>query len=81
MYGTDVLQIVLETDRQTLYFSVLHTEDLEAMISHMTASLKRIFPDSSPGWVVLQWDHTSLKANGFSNHRKHYMFIIYSMCF
>lgn len=45
----DVLQIVLETDRQTLYFSVLHTEDLEAMISHMTASLKRIFPDSSPG--------------------------------
>lgn len=49
----DVLQIVLETDRQTLYFSVLHTEDLEAMISHMTASLKRIFPDSSPGWVRL----------------------------
>uniref|UniRef100_A0A3P9D7J6 Capping protein regulator and myosin 1 linker 2 n=1 Tax=Maylandia zebra TaxID=106582 RepID=A0A3P9D7J6_9CICH len=48
----DVLQIVLETDRQTLYFSVLHTEDLEAMISHMTASLKRIFPDSSPGKLL-----------------------------
>uniref|UniRef100_A0A3Q4H458 Capping protein regulator and myosin 1 linker 2 n=1 Tax=Neolamprologus brichardi TaxID=32507 RepID=A0A3Q4H458_NEOBR len=44
--------IVLETDRQTLYFSVLHTEDLEAMISHMTASLKRIFPDSSPGKLL-----------------------------
>uniref|UniRef100_UPI0037E94C0F capping protein, Arp2/3 and myosin-I linker protein 2 n=1 Tax=Semicossyphus pulcher TaxID=241346 RepID=UPI0037E94C0F len=41
-------QVVLETDRQTLSFSVLHAEDLEAMVSHMTASLKRIFPDSSP---------------------------------
>lgn len=49
-----VLQIALETDRQTLSFSVLHTEDLEAMVSHMTASLKRIFPDSSPGWVSLK---------------------------
>ncbi|XP_005454302.3 capping protein, Arp2/3 and myosin-I linker protein 2 [Oreochromis niloticus] len=46
------MKIVLETDRQTLYFSVLHTEDLEAMISHMTASLKRIFPDSSPGKLL-----------------------------
>ncbi|XP_008292680.1 capping protein, Arp2/3 and myosin-I linker protein 2 [Stegastes partitus] len=41
-------QLMLETDRQTLSFSVRHTGDLEAMISHMTASLKRIFPDSSP---------------------------------
>ncbi|XP_044049141.1 capping protein, Arp2/3 and myosin-I linker protein 2 isoform X3 [Siniperca chuatsi] len=45
-------QIVLETDRQTLSFSVLHIEDLEAMVSHMTASLKRIFPDSSPGKLL-----------------------------
>ncbi|XP_071344816.1 capping protein, Arp2/3 and myosin-I linker protein 2 isoform X2 [Trachinotus anak] len=45
-------QIVLETDRQTLSFSVLHAEDLEAMVSHMTASLKRIFPDSSPGKLL-----------------------------
>ncbi|KAI3371792.1 hypothetical protein L3Q82_024346, partial [Scortum barcoo] len=44
-----VLQIVLETDRQTLSLSVLHIEDLEAMVGHMTTSLKRIFPDSSPG--------------------------------
>ncbi|MEQ2237555.1 hypothetical protein ILYODFUR_024241, partial [Ilyodon furcidens] len=42
-------QIELETDGQSLSFSVLHDEDLVAMISHMTASLKRIFPDSSPG--------------------------------
>ncbi|XP_078024393.1 capping protein, Arp2/3 and myosin-I linker protein 2 isoform X2 [Epinephelus lanceolatus] len=45
-------QIVLETDRHTLSFSVLHVEDLEAMISHMTASLKRVFPDSSPGKLL-----------------------------
>uniref|UniRef100_A0A672ZKB3 Capping protein regulator and myosin 1 linker 2 n=1 Tax=Sphaeramia orbicularis TaxID=375764 RepID=A0A672ZKB3_9TELE len=45
-------QVVLETDRQTLSFSVLHAEDLEAMVSHMTASLKRIFPDSSPGKLL-----------------------------
>ncbi|XP_017289392.2 capping protein, Arp2/3 and myosin-I linker protein 2 isoform X2 [Kryptolebias marmoratus] len=45
-------QIVLETDRHSLSFSVLHEEDLEAMISHMTASLKRIFPDSSPGKLL-----------------------------
>ncbi|XP_041652225.1 capping protein, Arp2/3 and myosin-I linker protein 2 isoform X3 [Cheilinus undulatus] len=41
-------EIVLETDRLTLSFSVLHSKDLEVMVSHMTASLKRIFPDSSP---------------------------------
>lgn len=45
------LQLELEMDGQTVSFSVLHTEDLAAIISHMTASLKRIFPDSSPGWV------------------------------
>uniref|UniRef100_A0A667ZE81 Capping protein regulator and myosin 1 linker 2 n=1 Tax=Myripristis murdjan TaxID=586833 RepID=A0A667ZE81_9TELE len=45
----DILfEIVFETDRQTFSFSVLQVEDLEAMVSHMTASLKRIFPDSSP---------------------------------
>ncbi|XP_023204840.1 capping protein, Arp2/3 and myosin-I linker protein 2-like isoform X1 [Xiphophorus maculatus] len=45
-------QIELETDRQSLSFSVLHDEDLVAMISHMTTSLKRIFPDSSPGKLL-----------------------------
>ncbi|XP_078804446.1 capping protein, Arp2/3 and myosin-I linker protein 2 isoform X3 [Oryzias latipes] len=42
-------ELELEMDGQTVSFSVLHTEDLAAIISHMTASLKRIFPDSSPG--------------------------------
>ncbi|KAI9523113.1 hypothetical protein NQZ68_031203 [Dissostichus eleginoides] len=46
------VRVVLETDRQTLSFSVLHVEDLEAMVCHMTASLKRIFPDSSPGKLL-----------------------------
>ncbi|XP_020496693.2 capping protein, Arp2/3 and myosin-I linker protein 2 [Labrus bergylta] len=41
-------EIVLEAERQTLSFSVLHGEDLESMVSHITASLKRTFPDSSP---------------------------------
>ncbi|XP_038157070.1 capping protein, Arp2/3 and myosin-I linker protein 2 [Cyprinodon tularosa] len=45
-------KIELEIDRQSLSFSVLHDEDLLAMISHMTASLKRIFPDASPGKLV-----------------------------
>ncbi|XP_035520661.1 LOW QUALITY PROTEIN: capping protein, Arp2/3 and myosin-I linker protein 2 [Morone saxatilis] len=45
-------EIVLETDRQTLSFSALHVEDLESMVGHMTASLKRIFPDSSPGKLL-----------------------------
>ncbi|XP_037623048.1 capping protein, Arp2/3 and myosin-I linker protein 2 isoform X4 [Sebastes umbrosus] len=45
-------QIVLETDSQTLSFSVLHVKDLEAMVNHMTTSLKRIFPDSSPGTLL-----------------------------
>ncbi|XP_013865709.1 leucine-rich repeat-containing protein 16A-like [Austrofundulus limnaeus] len=45
-------QIVLETDRQSLSFSMLQDEDLEAVISHVTASLKRIFPDSSPGKLL-----------------------------
>ncbi|XP_034542518.1 capping protein, Arp2/3 and myosin-I linker protein 2 [Notolabrus celidotus] len=41
-------EFVLEIDRQALSLSVLQAEDLEAIVSHMTASLKRIFPDSSP---------------------------------
>ncbi|XP_042352050.1 capping protein, Arp2/3 and myosin-I linker protein 2 [Plectropomus leopardus] len=45
-------QIVLETDRHTLSFSVFHVEDLEAMVRHMTAALKRVFPDASPGKLL-----------------------------
>ncbi|XP_054476721.1 capping protein, Arp2/3 and myosin-I linker protein 2 [Anoplopoma fimbria] len=45
-------EVVLVTDGHALSFSVSHVEDLEAMVSHMTATLKRVFPDSSPGKLL-----------------------------
>ncbi|XP_041853637.1 capping protein, Arp2/3 and myosin-I linker protein 2 [Melanotaenia boesemani] len=45
-------EVVLEIEGLNLSLSILRVEDLEAMISHMTASLKRIFPDSSPGKLL-----------------------------
>ncbi|KAG5848489.1 hypothetical protein ANANG_G00098980 [Anguilla anguilla] len=45
-------QVVIETDRQTYCLSLMSVEDLEAVISHVTASLKKIFPDSSPGKLL-----------------------------
>lgn len=48
-----VLQVELLTEHQTLSLSLLHSEDLEALVAHITASLKRIFPDSSPGSASL----------------------------
>ncbi|XP_029952868.1 capping protein, Arp2/3 and myosin-I linker protein 2 isoform X2 [Salarias fasciatus] len=45
-------QLVLETDTHTLSFTVPHIKDLEAIIGHMTASLKKVFPDSSPGKLL-----------------------------
>uniref|UniRef100_A0A4W5QML3 Capping protein regulator and myosin 1 linker 2 n=1 Tax=Hucho hucho TaxID=62062 RepID=A0A4W5QML3_9TELE len=46
------IQVVIETDRQTYSLSLTSVEDLEAMVSHVTASLKKIFPDSSPGKIL-----------------------------
>ncbi|XP_059190926.1 capping protein, Arp2/3 and myosin-I linker protein 2 [Centropristis striata] len=45
-------EIELETERHILSLSVLHIGDLEAIVSHMIAALKRIFPDSSPGKLL-----------------------------
>ncbi|KAL2094120.1 hypothetical protein ACEWY4_011432 [Coilia grayii] len=45
-------QVEIETDRQTYCLSLMSVEDLEAMVSHVTASLKKIFPDSSPGKLL-----------------------------
>ncbi|KAJ8271887.1 hypothetical protein COCON_G00107460 [Conger conger] len=45
-------QVVIETDRQTYCLSLMSVEDLEAVVSHVTASLKKIFPDSSPGKLL-----------------------------
>lgn len=48
----------------------MSVEDLEAVVSHVAASLKKIFPDSSPGWV------TSLQTT--SGHKVLYYFVTIS---
>ncbi|KAK3570366.1 hypothetical protein QTP86_018564 [Hemibagrus guttatus] len=45
-------QVTIETDRQTYSLSLMSVEDLEAVVSHVAASLKKIFPDSSPGKLL-----------------------------
>ncbi|KAJ8417924.1 hypothetical protein AAFF_G00227670 [Aldrovandia affinis] len=45
-------QVVIETDRQTYCLSLMSLEDMEAVVNHVTASLKKIFPDSSPGKLL-----------------------------
>jgi len=44
-----VCEVVIETDKQSYFLSLMSVRDLEAVVSHVTASLKKIFPDSSPG--------------------------------
>ncbi|MCI4379265.1 hypothetical protein PGIGA_G00225930 [Pangasianodon gigas] len=45
-------QVTIETDRQIYSLSLMSVEDLEAVVSHVAASLKKIFPDSSPGKLL-----------------------------
>nr|XP_023697717.1 capping protein, Arp2/3 and myosin-I linker protein 3-like isoform X4 [Paramormyrops kingsleyae] len=45
-------QMVIDTDKQSYTFNLMTMEDLEAVVSHVTASLKKIFPDSSPGKLL-----------------------------
>ncbi|XP_050991272.1 capping protein, Arp2/3 and myosin-I linker protein 2 isoform X3 [Labeo rohita] len=45
-------QVVIETDRQIYSLSLMSVRDLEAVVTHVTASLKKIFPDSSPGKLL-----------------------------
>ncbi|XP_052008755.1 capping protein, Arp2/3 and myosin-I linker protein 2 [Xyrauchen texanus] len=45
-------QVVIETDRQIYSFSLMSVRDLEAVVTNITASLKKIFPDSSPGKLM-----------------------------
>lgn len=49
MPATLCYQMVIDTDKQSYTFNLMTMEDLEAVVSHVTASLKKIFPDSSPG--------------------------------
>ncbi|KAI5620981.1 F-actin-uncapping protein RLTPR, partial [Silurus asotus] len=46
-------QLTIETDRQIYSLSLMSVEDLEAVVCHVAASLKKIFPDSSP-WKLLK---------------------------
>lgn len=45
-------QVTIETDKQIYSLSVMSLEDLEAVVSHVAASLKKIFPDSTPGKLL-----------------------------
>uniref|UniRef100_A0A673HBQ8 F-actin-uncapping protein RLTPR-like n=1 Tax=Sinocyclocheilus rhinocerous TaxID=307959 RepID=A0A673HBQ8_9TELE len=47
-----VCEVVIETDRQIYSLSLMSVRDLEAVVTHVTASLKKIFPDSSPGKLL-----------------------------
>uniref|UniRef100_A0AAY4ENI1 Capping protein regulator and myosin 1 linker 2 n=1 Tax=Denticeps clupeoides TaxID=299321 RepID=A0AAY4ENI1_9TELE len=48
----NINQVVIQTDRQVYWFGLMSVENLEAVVSHVTASLKKIFPDSSPGKLL-----------------------------
>ncbi|XP_051787476.1 capping protein, Arp2/3 and myosin-I linker protein 2 isoform X2 [Erpetoichthys calabaricus] len=55
VYGitvTDPRQVIIETDRFALSLSLMSLEDLEQVVGHVTSSLKKIFPDSSPGKLL-----------------------------
>ncbi|KPP61146.1 leucine-rich repeat-containing protein 16B-like, partial [Scleropages formosus] len=45
-------QLAIETDRQNYSFTLMTMEDLETVVRHVTTSLKKIFPDSSPGRLL-----------------------------
>ncbi|MBN3317867.1 CARL3 protein, partial [Atractosteus spatula] len=45
-------QVAIETDRLCYSLTLMSLEELEHMVSHVTASLKKIFPDSSPGKLL-----------------------------
>ncbi|XP_007887782.1 capping protein, Arp2/3 and myosin-I linker protein 2 [Callorhinchus milii] len=53
----DLNQIVIETEKISYSFKLMSLEDLEQVVSHVTASLKKIFPDSSPGKLLKKNTH------------------------
>ncbi|NXF35333.1 CARL2 protein, partial [Nyctibius bracteatus] len=44
--------IVIETDAASYTFRFVSFEDLEQVVIHVTMSLKKVFPDSSPGTLL-----------------------------
>ncbi|XP_029466541.1 F-actin-uncapping protein LRRC16A-like [Rhinatrema bivittatum] len=41
--------VVIETDNSDYSFRLMSLEDLEQVVIHVTTSIKKVFPDSSPG--------------------------------
>ncbi|XP_048461950.1 capping protein, Arp2/3 and myosin-I linker protein 2 [Rhincodon typus] len=50
--AVDHTQVVIETEKISYQLKLMSLEDLEQVVSHVTASLKKIFPDSSPGKLL-----------------------------
>ncbi|XP_078067073.1 capping protein, Arp2/3 and myosin-I linker protein 2 [Mustelus asterias] len=48
----DYTQVVIETEKISHHLKLMSLEDLEQVVSHVTTSLKKIFPDSSPGKLL-----------------------------
>ncbi|XP_072926024.1 capping protein, Arp2/3 and myosin-I linker protein 2 isoform X1 [Hemitrygon akajei] len=46
--AADHSQVVIETEKSSYTLKLMSFEDLEQVVTHVTASLKKIFPDSSP---------------------------------
>ncbi|XP_068267612.1 LOW QUALITY PROTEIN: capping protein, Arp2/3 and myosin-I linker protein 2 [Nyctibius grandis] len=44
--------VVIETDAASYTFRFMSFEDLEQVVIHVTMSLKKVFPDSSPGTLL-----------------------------
>ncbi|NWY01721.1 CARL2 protein, partial [Nothoprocta ornata] len=46
------LQVAIETDTSSYAFRLMSFEDVEQVVIHVTMSLKKVFPDSSPGTLL-----------------------------
>ncbi|XP_061301474.1 capping protein, Arp2/3 and myosin-I linker protein 2 isoform X2 [Pezoporus flaviventris] len=44
--------VVIETDTASHAFQFMSSDDLEQLVIHVTMSLKKVFPDSSPGTLL-----------------------------
>nr|XP_013798160.1 PREDICTED: leucine-rich repeat-containing protein 16C [Apteryx mantelli mantelli] len=44
--------VVIETDTSSYAFRLMSFDDLEQVVIHVTMSLKKVFPDSSPGTLL-----------------------------
>ncbi|PKU32222.1 leucine-rich repeat-containing protein 16hypothetical protein [Limosa lapponica baueri] len=48
----DYILVVIETDAASYAFRFMCFDDLEQVVIHVTMSLKKVFPDSSPGTLL-----------------------------